>query len=178
MELEETKLSECYVLKPLIHTDMRGSFVKTVNAVLFDRYNLSYKFKEQYYSSSIKNVLRGLHFQIPPHEHIKLVTCVYGEILDVVIDLRNGAPTYGQHIKVALSSDNCKQLYIPSGMAHGYCVLSDIAIVHYNLTSEYAPDHDSGILWSSAGVKWPVSDPIISDRDRALQHFGSFASPF
>ena len=124
------------------------------------------------------SVLRGLHFQTPPREHAKLVYCVQGSVLDVAVDLRVGSPTYGQHIEYTLSEDNAHMLYLPAGVAHGFYTLSPQALMMYKVTSTYAPENDSGILWSSIGIDWPDADPILSGRDRRFAALADFASPF
>jgi len=135
-------------------------------------------FREQYYSISKKNVLRGMHFQLPPHDHYKLVTCVEGRILDVVVDLRRSSPTFGQHLCVELSGVRADSIYIPSGLAHGFLVLSRRALVLYNVSSLYAPLHDTGIRWDSAGIQWPVVAPQVSERDAVLPPLAAFETPF
>jgi dTDP-4-dehydrorhamnose 3,5-epimerase len=139
---------------------------------------MSADFAEQYYSVSEQNVVRGLHFQIPPHDHYKLVTCVEGEIRDVAVDLRRGSPTYGQHVAIEMSGVRGDCVYIPSGFAHGFAVRSTRALVLYNVSTVYAPTHDTGIRWDSIGIDWGLAAPLISDRDAALPTFSSFDSPF
>jgi dTDP-4-dehydrorhamnose 3,5-epimerase len=178
MKIEKTKIQGCHIVEPTFILDDRGSFVKIYNKEIYSSLGFRFDLSEEYYSYSKKNVLRGLHFQIPPADHDKLVYCVYGEILDVAVDIRNGSPTYGEHFKDVLSSENRKAVYLTKGIAHGYYVLSDFAIVIYNTTSGYSADHDSGILWNSVSVNWPSPNPILSKRDSNFLHFDQFITPF
>ena len=133
---------------------------------------------EEYYSVSVKGVLRGFHFQLPPHDHDKLVYCPSGQVLDVVLDLRTGSPSFGKHCIFDLNGDMANVLYIPKGCAHGFFTRSDQALMMYKVTSVYAPDADAGILWSSAGVTWPDVTPQISARDASFPALSQFCSPF
>ncbi|MDW7973331.1 MAG: dTDP-4-dehydrorhamnose 3,5-epimerase [Thermodesulfovibrio sp.] len=180
MQLDVRKLTipDCLELFPKILRDERGYFVKTFHFDVFQELGLETDFKEEYYSYSIKRVLRGLHFQIPPKDHVKVVYCIYGKILDVVVDLRIGSPTYGHYEMIELSSDKANMIYIPKGLAHGFYTLSDFAIVVYKVTTTYSPDHDTGILWNSLNIPWPDEKPIISRRDSGFIPFADFNSPF
>lgn len=178
LEIKETKIPGCYEILPFVHKDHRGAFVKTYHKDDFIGHNLVTNFDEEYYSVSTKGVLRGLHFQLPPKDHTKIVYCVYGEVLDVVVDLRVGSPTYGESNSVKLSADNAKMIYIPKGLAHGFYALSNQAIVMYKVTTVYSPEHDTGILWNSVGIRWPDEKPIISQRDLSFPKLKDFACPF
>jgi dTDP-4-dehydrorhamnose 3,5-epimerase len=177
-EIRETRIAGCVELRSTIHQDERGRFVKTVHADWFARHGLSADFREQYYSESRRDVVRGLHFQAPPHHHAKLVYCAHGAILDAVVDLRVGSPTFRGHAVVRLDAQTGNMLYVPPGLAHGFLTVSGSALVVYNVTSVHAPAHDLGILWSSAGIAWPVTSPIVSARDAAFPPLAEFASPF
>ena len=177
-EVAESGIPGCVELISEVRADARGHFVKTVHAEFFREHGLRSEFAEQYYSVSRKGVLRGLHFQLPPHHHDKLVYCTGGAVLDVVVDLRKGSPSYGQHRTFELSAERANIVYVPAGLAHGFYVLSNEAQMVYNVTSVYAPEHDSGIRWDSAGIPWPDAKPIISERDGALPDFGEWESPF
>nr|MDA8101138.1 dTDP-4-dehydrorhamnose 3,5-epimerase [Nitrospiraceae bacterium] len=168
----------CLELTPRVMLDERGSFVKTFHQGMFSDQGLETRFAEEYYSRSRRGVLRGLHFQMPPHDHIKMVYCVSGSVLDVVVDLRKGSPAYGRHVQIELTADKANMLYIPRGLAHGFFVTGDHAIMLYNVTTVYAPEHDSGIRWDSAGIPWPSTTPIISKRDGAFPSLADFTSPF
>lgn len=178
MELIETAISGCYELQPVICKDNRGSFVKTFHTDIFAKYGLVTNFMEEYYSISKKNVLRGLHFQIPPKQHTKLVYCISGEVLDVVVDLRKQSDTYKQYQIFNISSEKTNMIYIPEGMAHGFFVLSDIATMMYKVTSVYSQENDCGVLWNSAGIPWPNMNPIVSNRDNTFSPLDNFKSPF
>ena len=133
--------------------------------------------KEQYYTISKKGVLRGMHFQTPPREHNKLVYCTSGIILDVVLDLRIGSPSYLKHFSLNLSEEMGNILYLPAGLAHGFYSLTE-ATVSYNVSTVYAAEFDSGILWNSIGMTWPNMFPEISERDSKFSALENFQSPF
>ena len=177
-ELKPTQLAGCFELQPKTYDDARGRFVKVFHAQEFAERGLETKFTEQYYSVSNKNVIRGMHFQLPPMDHVKMVYCVYGVVWDVVVDIRVGSPTYGQCATVELSATKANSIYIPKGMAHGFCSLSNKATLVYNVSTVYAPAQDAGILWNSIGVSWPTKAAILSVRDQSFTSFDQFVSPF
>lgn len=177
-ELRPSRIPGCVELQPRVFEDARGRFVKVHHEQAFARLGLATAFAEQYYSVSHKNVLRGMHFQLPPADHAKMVYCVQGEVLDAVIDLRVGSPTFGQHALFELSAANANSVYIPKGMAHGFLTLSEEAIMVYNVTTTYSAEHDTGVLWDSAGIPWPVDVPVMSDRDKSFPALNAFGSPF
>jgi len=158
--------------------DARGTFVKTFHEATFAELGLRTRFTEQFYTTSMRGVLRGLHFQSPPYDHAKLVYCTAGRVLDVGVDLRRGSPTYGQHLKVELSAETGNMVYLPPGIAHGFLTIADSATLVYNVTSMYEPIADTGIRWDSAGIEWPVDTPQVSERDSRLPTLGAFDSPF
>lgn len=179
MNIESTKIPGCFEIIPKIFTDNRGSFIKTFHRDLFEQQGLETDWREEYYSTSYKGVLRGLHFQLPPHDHAKLVYCTSGEVLDVVFDLRIGSPSYGTHAMFQLNATDAHMIYIPKGCAHGFYTLSEQATMMYKVSTVYAPDHDAGLLWNSVGILWPDGNPIMSDRDKAFPTFTEFtANPF
>jgi dTDP-4-dehydrorhamnose 3,5-epimerase len=178
MKLKESKIQGCYEILPNIFNDDRGKFVKTIYEPFFKENSLEIDYPEVFYSISKKNVLRGLHFQTPPKEQTKLIFCPDGAVIDVVVDLRKGSPTYGQFDIFSLTSELGNSIYIPSGLAHGFYVQSEYAIVVYNATNEFSPQHDSGIRWDSLSVPWPNKNPIISNKDLQLVSFIDFKSPF
>jgi dTDP-4-dehydrorhamnose 3,5-epimerase len=177
-EVEQTAISGCYIIKPTVLTDNRGNFVKIYHEGAYIEHNLRFTLMEQYYSTSKKDVIRGLHFQAPPDDHVKLVYCTNGHVLDIILDIRNGSPTYGRHVAVNLNSEERHVIYIPKGLAHGFGVLSEEATMVYNLSTVYAPSNDKGIRWDSADIAWPVTSPIISERDKAFPLLKHFESPF
>ena len=119
-----------------------------------------------------------MHFQVPPAHHAKIVTCLSGVVLDVILDLRKSSPTFGLVESLELSESNRHFLFIPSGFAHGFLSLTEDSVVHYLTGAEHSPKHDKGIRWNSFGFKWPVSNPVVSDRDSELPLFSDFESPF
>lgn len=178
MDIQKTSISGCYLITPKIFKDARGVFVKTFYKSTLEENGLRTDFVEDYYSISDKNVLRGLHFQTPPKDHAKLVYCVNGSVVDVVLDIRKGSPTYKQYLKFELSAENANMVYIAAGLAHGFLAISSNTIMMYKVTSEYAASNDSGILWSSAHITWPVQEPIMSDRDKKFIALDEYDSPF
>lgn len=175
---EETRLAGCYVLRTKVREDMRGSFTKVYHEGAFRELGLTTEFREEYFSVSKRNVLRGLHFQLPPADHEKLVWCMSGKVLDVVLDLRRASSTYGAHQSFMLSGGSGEMIYIPRGMAHGFLTLSDEAVMVYKVTSVYAPACDAGIRWDTAGIDWGVSSPLLSERDQGFVSLADFSSPF
>lgn len=178
MELINTPISGCYKIKFDVLKDNRGEFVKTFHQPDFESLSLRTDWKEEYYSLSHKNVLRGMHFQTPPADHVKYVCCVTGEVLDVVVDLRKGSPTYGQCYSTVLSPQRGEGLYLPPGIAHGFLSLTDESVMHYKVTSVYSPENDAGVLWSSLSFKWPTNTPIVSERDQNFPIITDFDTPF
>lgn len=168
----------CFEIQPIIHEDQRGVFVKTFHEQIFAQHSLETHFAETYYSRSYKGVLRGLHFQFPPHDHAKLVYCLVGEVKDVVVDLRVGSPTYGKFVSFILNAETANMVYVPRGLAHGFYTLSESVIMVYHVTSVYSPQHDSGVRWNSVGIDWPRDNPIISQRDDQFVSLADFESPF
>jgi dTDP-4-dehydrorhamnose 3,5-epimerase len=178
MQLKESTISGCYELLPKVFLDERGTFVKTFHEDIFRDCGLETNFAEEYYSVSYKNVIRGLHFQLPPKEHTKIVYCVQGSVQDVVVDLRIQSPTYGKFEIFSLSAEKANMVYIPIGLAHGFEVLSETAIMMYKVSSVYSPEHDTGILWNSVNIPWQTRNPIISQRDQSFIEFPNFRSLF
>ncbi len=178
MEFVKTDISGLFLIKPRKFEDTRGAFVKTFHQETFQEQGLNSAFVESYYSVSRKDVIRGMHFQTPPHEHEKLVYVPYGSILDVVLDIRKNSPTYGKYVTQMLNAENGYMFYIPKGCAHGFLSLENDTIVTYMQTSMYAGDHDEGIRYDSFGLDWNVPSPELSSRDRSFIDFESFVSPF
>jgi len=178
MEVIKTPIEGCFELQPRVFKDDRGRLVKTFHEDMFASNGLDTDFKEEYYSISEKNVLRGLHFQLPPHDHVKCVTCISGKLFDVVVDLRKNSPTYRQSFSIELNSDKGNMLYIPKGLAHGFYVLSENAIFLNRTTTVYEPSCDAGIKWDTCGINWPEKDPILSEKDQQMIELDKFQSPF
>lgn len=177
-EIRPLSIPGAFEIKNPIFRDGRGSFCKTVHREQFQKLGLSTDFAEQFYTVSKRNVLRGLHFQTPPYEHNKLVYCVFGQILDVVVDLRRSSPQYGQVASLRLDSDGHNSVYIPRGCAHGFLSLSEDSVVSYAVTSVHSPQHDSGILWKSIPFDWGIANPVLSSRDQQFVGLSAFESPF
>jgi dTDP-4-dehydrorhamnose 3,5-epimerase len=157
--------------------DGRGDFVKTYDRSVYFAAGVAFDFAEEFYSVSMKNVVRGMHFQRPPHDHDKIVYCAAGAVEDVLLDLRKG-DGYGRFRSVVLSADDPLLLFIPKGVAHGFKSLADDSLMIYKTSTEYAPQHDCGICWNSFGYDWQCKAPIISKRDQQHPRFSEFQSPF
>ena len=178
MELKKTLLEGCFEIKPITFLDQRGTFTKTFHKKEFKRQGLNSEWKEDYYTYSKKDVIRGMHVQLPPSDHFKLVHCLYGEVLDVLLDLRSSSPSFGKTHSLKLSSKKKNGIYISKGIAHGFLSLTEKSLLTYKVSSAHSPNHDSGVSWNSFGFEWPVKNPIISDRDKALEELKNFNSPF
>ena len=176
-EKRETGIPGCYELQPIVRSDDRGKFVKTFHTEYFAENGLETNFPEQYYSVSRKGVLRGMHFQLPPHGHSKIVYCTAGIIVDVALDLRVGSPSYAEHISLELSAEKGNMLYLTEGLAHGFYSVTE-ATVAYNVSTVYNPESDAGILWSSIGMDWSDPNPDLSERDTTFPNLNDFESPF
>lgn len=178
MEINPTPLPGLLLIRAVPFADRRGGFLKPFNEAFFQENGLATDFKEFYYSVNRKDVIRGMHFQTPPCDHAKLVYVSRGRILDVVVDIRRSSPSYGHFFEAELNAEDGCCLYIPSGFAHGFCSLEDDSVVNYAQTSCYDSQHDCGISYRSFGFPWPVSDPILSDRDLGFPDLKDFDSPF
>jgi len=174
----ECRLPGCFLVEFPNFRDLRGLFVKSFQRSAFAERGLEYDFTESFYTESGENVLRGMHFQVPPADHAKLVYCISGGICDMALDLRVGSPTFGEHESYELSAEYNNAVYLPRGMAHGFLVRSAPSVVVYQVTSEHSPAHDTGIRWNSFGGTWPQSAPVVSVRDEGLIPFEQFESPF
>ena len=157
-----------FMITPRVLTDSRGMFMETYKRSEFAAAGITETFVQENHSSSVRNVLRGLHYQRRPQAQSKLVRVISGEIYDVVVDLRRDSPTSGQWVGATLSAEERTMIYIPEGCAHGFCVTSDRAEVVYHTSNEYSPEHETGILWKdpALAITWPVDDPIVSERDQ------------
>jgi dTDP-4-dehydrorhamnose 3,5-epimerase len=178
MTISKTFIEDLLIFEPHLFKDDRGFFYESYNKKKLDK---NIVFVQDNESKSIKGVIRGLHFQIPPFEQTKLVRCVSGNILDVAIDLRTNSKTYGKSFSIELSSENNKQLFIPKGFAHGFQVLSEIAIVNYKVDNFYNSKSDSGIIWNDKdlSIDWNLDlKPNLSIKDLKLISFKKLKSPF
>ena len=169
MKLLPTELEGVFVIEPRVFPDPRGFFMETFHRERYDALGLSADFCQDNLSFSSQNTLRGLHYQFP-HAQAKLVQVLQGEIFDVAVDVRRGSPTFGRAVGVSLSESNRRQLFIPRGFAHGFCVLSATALFAYKCSDFYAPDCDRGVLWSDPAldIAWPIENPLLSAKDQGL----------
>lgn len=178
MNIIETKIPGLKIFEPRIFEDTRGKFIKTFNKDFFKEQNLDINIEETYYSISHADVIRGMHFQTPPYDHIKLVYVPYGKINDVVLDIRKNSPTYGKYFSLELSKENGRVIIIPKGLAHGFKSLEDNTNVTYMQTTGYAPNNDNGIRYDSFGFNWDCKNSKLSDRDLSFVGLHKFDSPF
>ena len=169
MKLVQTELEGVVVIEPRVFEDPRGFFMETFHRERYAALGIRDDFCQDNLSFSSRNTLRGLHYQFP-HAQAKLVQVLQGEIFDVAVDIRRGSPTFGRAVAVTLSERNRRQLFIPKGFAHGFCVLSETALFAYKCSDFYAPDCDRGVLWSdpAIGIRWPVEEPLLSVKDQTL----------
>lgn len=172
----ETKLGGVVLLEPQVHGDERGFMVETYRRSAWAELGVDVEFVQHNHSRSAKGTLRGIHFQTEPGQ-AKLVRCPRGAIFDVAVDLRRGSPTYGRWEGHVLDDESHRQLYVPVGFGHGFAVLSEVADVAYQLSSTYDPATEAGIAWDDPdiGVEWPVSDPLLSERDRSAPRLAEIA---
>ncbi|HBC93046.1 MAG TPA: dTDP-4-dehydrorhamnose 3,5-epimerase [Pelotomaculum sp.] len=173
MKVFETKLSGVVIIEPRVFGDSRGYFMETWNQSNYAQAGLNTSFVQDNLSFSSRRVLRGLHFQNPNGQG-KLVYVLQGEVFDVAVDIRAGSPTFGQWTSVILSDRNHRQLYIPVGFAHGFCVISETALFAYKCTDLYNPGAEGGIKWDDPdiGIDWPISTPILSEKDSVYPKLG------
>lgn len=177
MKILKELLPGCWLLQPQRFEDARGVFVKTYHEDLCQSLGVSLEIREEFYSVSRRDVLRGMHFQLPPHAHDKLVYCTQGAVKDVLVDLRQG-PGYGRVASAVLSGENAHLIFIPKGIAHGFAALSDEALMLYKTSTVHAPQADCGIRWDSFGFDWGIAAPLLSARDQQHDALADFVSPF
>jgi len=171
MKFTETGLEGAYLVEPAVFRDNRGFFTETYNRKVFADHGIEPDFVQDNYSfSQFKGVIRGLHFQYPPHAQAKLVMVVSGAVFDVIVDLRAGSPTCGAWVGVELSSSPLRMLYVPRGFAHGFCTLVENTHVLYKVDAPYHPASDGGIRWDDPGlnIAWPAGSPVLSKKDGEL----------
>ncbi len=176
MKTEETFIKDCFVIKPTVYKDNRGSFFESFNKEEFENISgLKTNFVQDNQSFSTKGVLRGLHFQLGEYAQAKLVRVVIGEVLDVVVDMRINSKTYGKHYSIILNDQNNYQLFVPKGFAHGFITLSKMAVFNYKCDNYYNKLAESGIIYndSSLNINWqlPESEIIVSEKDKVLPFF-------
>lgn len=182
MNVIKTDIEGVVVIEPRVFDDARGYFFESYSKRRFDEAVRPVEFVQDNESMSTRGVIRGLHFQRPPFSQSKLVRCVRGAVLDVVVDIRRGSPTYGQHVAVELTGENRRQLFVPRGFAHGFAVLSDEAVFQYKCDNYYHPESEGGISIAdnSLGIDWRINpaEAILSDKDLHNPMLRDFESPF
>ena len=182
MKFIKTTIPDVYIIEPSIFEDNRGYFLESFNLEKFEENVYPIKFVQDNESKSFRGVLRGLHFQKPPFNQAKLVRCIEGKVMDVAVDIRKGSPYYGKHVAIELSAKNKKQLFIPSGFAHGFSVLSKSAIFAYKVDKNYAPASDTGIKWDDKDldIDWGLTkkEILLSEKDKNSFSFKELDSPF
>lgn len=183
MNFLTTDIAGILILEPRIFRDERGYFMETFSQREFDEHvGTPVRFVQDNESQSVRGVMRGLHFQRPPFTQAKLVRCTRGRVLDVAVDIRIGSPTYGQHVAVELSDENHRQLFIPHGFAHGFSVLSDVAVFQYKCDNFYHPESEGGLhlLDPALNINWqiPPEEAILSPKDKLHLPLRDFQSPF
>lgn len=182
MEVIETGIEGVVIIQPRVFNDARGYFFESYSKREFDEKVRPVDFVQDNESMSARGVMRGLHFQRPPYTQSKLVRCVKGRVLDVAVDLRKGSPTYGRHVAVELSGENHRQFFVPRGFAHGFAVLSDVAVFQYKCDGFYHPEAEGGIsiLDTTLGIDWmiPTAEAILSEKDTRHPMLKEFETPF
>lgn len=175
---QKTEIEGCYLYKNGLFNDHRGSFTKVFSSEIFKTIGMNISVAEVFFSNSHKNVIRGMHFQAPPHDQVKIVSCLSGHVLDVVLDLRRDSSTFGKAIGIELSDQLEKTVIIPKGCAHGFFSYKDNSIVSYIVETNHEKKADQGVHWNSFGFTWPTSNPTVSDRDLKMVPFSDFKTPF
>ena len=180
MVVQETSLKGLVIIENKIFKDERGYFFECYNRKELKKHHIDYDFVQDNVSMSLKNVIRGLHFQNPPHAQGKLVSVIKGSVLDVAVDIRSGSPTYGKHFSLILSSKNNKSLWIPEGFAHGFLSLENETCFLYKCTNFYHMESEDSLSWNDPdlNIDWGITNPIVSPKDNLAQTFKNFKSPF
>lgn len=180
MELIETGFEGLYIIQPKVFKDDRGYFFESYNGELFNKLGLNLNFIQDNQSLSNKGILRGMHFQQPPHAQGKLVRVIKGAVQDVVVDIRKNSKTYGQHLSLDLTEENFTMMYIPHGFAHGFATLQDHTIFAYKCTDVYHPETEGGLAWDDPAfnIQWKIEEPLMSAKDKLYRPFSEFNSPF
>ncbi|MBW1921032.1 MAG: dTDP-4-dehydrorhamnose 3,5-epimerase [Deltaproteobacteria bacterium] len=166
MRVSPSSIPEVLIIEPDVFRDNRGFFTETYHEERYGRFGITSRFVQDNLSFSVRGTLRGLHYQYP-RAQAKLISVLQGEVLDVAVDIRKGSPSFGKWTGIELSAESMRQAYIPEGFAHGFCVLSQTAVILYKCTDFYAPQTERGLLWCDPdlGIEWPVRDPILSGKD-------------
>ena len=180
MDIQETKLKDVLIITPKVFSDDRGYFLESFRKKVFAERGLRFDFIQDNISRSKKNTVRGLHYQVGEFAQGKLCQVVYGSVLDVAVDIRFGSPTFGKYVATELSEENHEQLWIPPGFAHGFSVLSDIAIFHYKCTNYYDKNSERAILFNDKelNIDWNITSPLVSPKDLEAKLFKDIEKDF
>ena len=173
MEILRQGLQGIFLLKAPMHKDERGHLLKIFSKDNFHKHGLNFEPVEQFFTISAKNIIRGMHYQSSTYAHDKLVCCLAGQTLNVVVDINRKSPTYKKLFAVKLKSSTGLSLFVPKGFAHGFLSLEENTIISYLTNTSHSPAHDHGVNWSSIGYPWPISNPITSLRDQKLPLLGN-----
>lgn len=170
MQFEKTSLSDVWLIKPNVFKDERGQFFEAFRREVFKKKGVDYNFVQDNISTSVKGTVRGLHYQKNPHSQSKLIMAVYGEIMDVAVDMRKKSPTFGKYFSAVLNEENRHMLLVPSGFAHGFAVLSEMATVAYKCDQYYHKYSERGVRWNDPAlqIEWKVENPTLSEKDKNL----------
>jgi dTDP-4-dehydrorhamnose 3,5-epimerase len=180
MQILTTPFHGLWVIKPRVFEDERGFFLESWNQKTFQEAGINDAFVQDNQSGSVRNVIRGLHFQVPPYEQGKLVRVIRGAVLDVVVDLRKTQPTFGKHFKITLTAAENNMLFIPPGFAHGFRTLEDDTVFFYKCTQFYHQPSERALRWNDPDldIDWETTSPILSGKDQKAPFFKDFTSPF
>ncbi|HOI28226.1 MAG TPA: dTDP-4-dehydrorhamnose 3,5-epimerase [Melioribacteraceae bacterium] len=180
MTIENTQIKGLLLIRPDVFADSRGYFFESFNQKKYSDAGINSPFVQDNISRSVKGTIRGLHYQVPPFEQGKLCSVIYGKVLDVALDIRFGSPTFGKHFALELSEENKTQLWIPPGFAHGFSVLSDIAIFSYKCSALYNKDAERSIIYNDPdlNIKWLAEFPVVSSKDLMAKSFKEIEKDF
>lgn len=180
MKIETTSIEGLLIIHPKVFVDGRGYFYESWNEKVFHEAGIDVQFVQDNQSLSQKDVLRGLHFQAPPHQQAKLVRVISGAVLDVAVDVRKNSPTYGKHFAIELNEENKTMFYIPAGFAHGFATLADNTLFAYKCAGYYNKNSETTLLWNDKelGIDWKINSPILSEKDIIGVPFADLKSPF
>lgn len=178
MQKKETNIEGCFEIILKKQDDARGWFTKTFHESIFQEMNIDMKVTEEYFTYSVKHVFRGLHFQTPPKALDKMVFCASGKVTDYIVDLRKNSSTFGNWISIELSAENPKAIFVPKGLAHGFYVTGNHALMQYKVSETYDVACDTGIDYKGFSFAKDINDPIISERDKTFPSLANFKNPF
>ena len=180
MIIEKTFIDGLLIIRPKVFQDDRGYFYESFNARAFAEAGIKSEFVQDNQSLSNRGVLRGLHFQRPPHAQAKLVRVINGSVLDIAVDIRKNSPTYGKHVSILLSGENKTMFYIPEGFAHGFATLEDQTVFSYKCAGYYDKASEDTLLWNdpALAIDWTISDPVLSEKDKVGKLLNDLNSPF